>query len=230
MHSYTPRTIAQLVEILHPPQPVGVGSVQKVHNRMFESGTPLYGNFQAIPEGAVLSHPVAQPGGASTAVFLVDRYQFREELTGLTIEDFAERVHHVSSEVAGLENHQVMNAQAVTLRMLVNPRNYSDSRALLKGELFGFQGRLTDFEHDPELYGFRLVFPATQESPARYALRVESFANDPRSLFVEVQGTFGGLVVARGLDPLRENVLSTYRFVTERALSFLAGFDQRQEA
>lgn len=230
MHAYTPRTIAQLVEILQPAQPVQVGAIQKVHNRMFETGKPLYGNFQALPQGAALSNPVAQQGAASTAVFLPDRVQFREELTSLTIEDFASRVLQVTSDVAELAGQQVFSAQAVTLRMLVNPRHYDDSRLLLKSELFGFQGRLTDFDQDPELFGFRMVFPPTKENPARYALRVESFSQDPRSMFVEVTGQFGGTVVQRGLQPLADNVLATYRFATERAFNFLAGFDQRQEA
>ena len=49
-------------------------------------------------------------------------------------------------------------------------------------------------------------------------------------MFVEVTGQFGGLPVQRGLQPVADNVLATYRFATERALNFIASFDQRQEA
>ena len=65
--AYTPRTIAFLCELLHPPVMVDQGAIQKVHNQLFQSGSPAYGSFNVTPEGAFLSNPVMQPGAASSA-------------------------------------------------------------------------------------------------------------------------------------------------------------------
>ncbi len=80
------------------------------------------------------------------------------------------------------------------------------------------------------MYGLRLVFPPQPEEPNAFTLRVESFASDPRSIFLENQGSFGPIVPARGIEPLGANIRATYDFIIDRVLSFVERFDARQEA
>ena len=149
----------------------------------------------------------------------------REEMTALTVEDFAARVSEVGGKLAEARSIPVYLGQVVTLRSLVNPREFTDAREYLKAGMFRFEDEPEAFGRQPMLYGLRLVFPASQDESTNFGLRIESWAQDARSLFVEVQGTFGPLITARGLDPLRERVLETYTFLTTRALSFIARFD-----
>jgi hypothetical protein len=229
MH-YTPRTIALLCELHHPILSPDPAPVQKVHNQMFQSGAPAYTSFAVTPVGAVLSNAVGRPGASSSASFLADRFTFREELGSLTIEEFAARVRQMSEQVGALCGIQVFTSQVVTVRSLVNPRNFRDSRAFLKQGMFGFGAELESFGRDPLLYGMRMVFPPEKEAPNSFALRIESFNNDPRSLYLENQGTFPPIFVERGMEQVEENVLATYRFLTDRALRFVGCFDARQEA
>jgi len=226
MH-YAPRTIAFLCELLHPPLTPDPAPIQRIHNELFQGGDPAYQSFHALAEGAVLSNPVARPGAVSAAEFLADRIRFREELTGATVEDFAHRVVSLAGRAAELRGIQIFTAQTVVVRTLVNPRNFADSKTFLREGLFGFESETKAFERDPEVLGLRLVFPPSREEPWAFSLRVESFANDPRSIFLENHGTFGPLMVARGLDGTRANVERAYEFVTTRALSFLEQFDVR---
>jgi hypothetical protein len=228
--AYAPRTIAFLCELLHPPLVPDSGPIQRVHNRMFQSGSPLYRSFTVAGTGAVLSNPTSRPGAVSSAGFLADRYQFREELTGLTPEDFTSRVREVTEMAVAERPVQLFTAQVVTIRTLINPRRFQDSRAYLKDGVFGFGEELGELGREPQLYGMRLVFPPSQEEPWAFTLRVESFANDPRSLFLENQGSFGPLVGAAGYETLERNIAATYDFLVQRALPFLAHFDVRQEA
>ena len=224
---YTPRTIAFLSELLHPPLEPDTGPIQRVHNRLFESGVPIYRSYTETPEGAVLSNPQTQPGAVSSAAFLRDRFQFREEMTGGTLEEFNERLRRVLELVLAERPIQLFTAQMVTVRTLVNPRQFRDSRRFLRSGLFRFGPELEGFGSDPELYGMRLVFPPSEESPQAFNLRVESFASDPRSIFIENCGTFGPTVVAHGTEPLQRNVEATYEFIVQRALPFLSHFDER---
>ena len=64
MH-YAPRTIAYACELLHPPLAPDPLALQKVHNRMFESGAPEYRNFAVTSEGVVLSNPTSLPQAVS---------------------------------------------------------------------------------------------------------------------------------------------------------------------
>ncbi len=228
--SYTPRTIALLSEILHDPLPADPASVQKVHNKMFEGGHPDYTSFAVVPNGAILSNPGTRAGEVSQVCILPDRFQFREELGHLTYDGFAARVRRISQSVVDLRGIRRFNAQSVVVRTLVNPRAFKDSRTYLKDGMFGFGDKMDVFDQAPQLYGLRMVFPPTPENPSAYSLRIESFNNDVRSLYLESQGTFGSIDVSNGLDALEGNVTSTYRFVVERGLPFVQSFDTRQEA
>jgi hypothetical protein len=229
MH-YAPRTIAFVTEIFHPPRQADPGPIQRVHNHLFRSGNPLYQSFAVTPNGAVLSNPAAQPGAVSMAAFLGDRFQFREELSSLTVEDFASRVRTVSELVTEIVGLQVFTAQQVSIRTLVNPRHFKDSRAFLKQGMFRLGSETEDFGREPQLLGMRLVFPATAEHPQAYALRIESFHGDPRDLYIENQASFAPILVARGLGAIESNVLDAYRYLVDRALRFVGRFDVRQEA
>jgi hypothetical protein len=227
---YPTRTIALLCELYHPPRPPDPRPVQKLHNQMFESGAPAYSSFTVTPTGPVLSNPVAQPGASSQVAFLPDRFQFREELGSLTCEAFGKRVLEIVESVAGLREVQIFTGQQVTIRSLINPRNFRDARTFLKQGMFGFTQQTEALGREPQLYGLRLVFPPDGQEPNAYALRIESYNNDPRSLFLENQGSFGPTVVTRGLQPIGAHVEATYEFLVERVLRFLGHFDARTEA
>ena len=227
---YAPRTIAFFCELRHPPLPVDVTQLQKVHGRMFAAGRPLYPSFHVGPEGVTLSHPPAQPGAVSSVAFTAESFQFREELTGLSVEEFAGRVREIGGQVAELRGLQLFVAHVVTVRTLVNPRSTKDSRQFLKEGVFGFGAELEDFRRAAQLYGLRLVFPPTAEEPCAFTLRIESFANDPRSIFVENQGTFGPVIGPQAAEIVAQGIHTTHAFLAERALAFLEHFDARQEA
>ena len=221
---------------MHPPSKTDVGAVQRVHNGLFQGGNPPYTSFAITPMGPVLTNPSIRPGAVSQAVFLPDRYQFREELGALTCEDFAARVRSVTEAVTAQSGLEDFSAQQVTIRSLVNPRHYQDSRELLRSGLFKQQAPLDNFENDPAIWGLRMVFPPqepdedlpdfTDERPNANALRIESYAQDTRSLFLENQSSFGQINVSTGLDEIEENITAAYEFLTQRGLGFVSSFDQ----
>ena len=228
--SYAPRTIAFIAELIHPPVALDPSRIQKVHNDLFQTPDPAYKSFAVTPVGTVLSNPVARPGAVSQASFTADRIQFREELGSLTVDEFAERVRQISGIVAELCGIQVFTATQVTIRTLINPRNFKDAREFLKQGMFGFSRETEDFGRDPELYGLRMIFPPREDQPNAHSLRIESFNDDPRSLFIENQSSFAPILVARGLEAIGDNVEEAYSFLVQRALSFVGRFDERQEA
>jgi hypothetical protein len=227
--SYNPRTVALVAELLHPPMPPDPALVQRVHNRMYEAGQPAYSSFSVTPAGAVLSNPVGQPGASSYAAFLPDRFQFREELTSLTPDDFARQVRQVSEMVLEARGIKVFTGQQVTVRTLVNPRHFKDSRVFLKQGMFGFGNETESFGREPQLFGIRLAFPAENGETSAFALRIESYSSDPRSLYIENQAVFGPVLVEQGMGPAETNVLEAYAFVLRNALRFVSCFDTPME-
>ena len=228
MH-YAPRTIALITELFHPPRHPEPAPIQRVHNQLFQTGNSPYQGFVVTPQGAVLSNPTTRPGSASMAAFLGDRFQFREEFSSLTVDEFALRVRFVSELVVSQTGVQVFTAQQVTVRTLVNPRYFKDSRTFLKQGLLGLEGETDDFGREPHLFGLRMVFPAQESAPNSYALRIESYHADTRDVYIENQASFPPILVARGLAPIEQNIVDAYRFLVERALRFVSRFDAKLE-
>lgn len=228
--NYQQRTIAYLCELHHPPLALDPRPIQRMHNEMYEAGDPPWSSFAVTPAGPILSNPSPKPGAASLVAFLADRIQLREELSGLTCEDFALRVRQIAEQAASRRGIPMFTAQQVTIRCLINPRAYRDSRSFLREGMFGFTHQTDALGRTPQLYGLRLAFPPDAHSPDSYVLRIESFNRDPRSLFLENQGNFGPMISGASLPVVEENVRATYAFLRERAIPFVERFDARQEA
>jgi len=224
---YQPRTIALVAELLHQPVDPDPRPLQKIHSQLFEAGVPPYAGFQLIPGGAMLSNPVNQPGAASQVAFLPDRIQFREERTAQTPETFGARLRQVLEAAAPLRGLSALNSSQVILRSLVNPRHWRDSREFLKQAVLGLDEELESLGRAPGTYGVRFAFPGEGENALPLDLRIESFNADPRSLFLEIRAAHGPLVLPGGLGALEGHVHATYRFLTDRALPFVARFDAR---
>lgn len=227
MTAYPTRTIAYICELFHAPQPPATEAIQKLHNRYFAEGSPPYSSFAVTPAGPILSNPSTQPGALSQVAFLPDRIQFREELGAMTAEDFGQRVRTVASDAADQRKIEGFIGQQVTIRTLVNPRKYDSSSEYMRDGLLGFGDMIDAFEAEPQIYGLRMVFQPTQA--CRNMLRIENYVQDPRTLFLENQSSFGPLRTADQANLLEENVTDAYGFLVEKAASFVQAFDLRLE-
>lgn len=227
--TYPTRTIALLCELLHPPVTPDPRPIQRLHNEMFEGGQPAYAGFQIGPLGPVLSNPVATPGGVSQVAFHSDRLQFREERGSLTHETFAAQVREIAERSAPLRGIPVYAGQQIILRSLVNPKTASDTRTFLRDRVFGFGEELDRLGRSPHLVGLRLGFGPDPEESNAFGLRIESYNPDPRSLYIEVQGSFGP-IPTQDIAAVESNVLSTYEFLVQKVLPFLGHFDRRDSS
>jgi hypothetical protein len=225
MTSYATRTIALVCELFHPPQPPATEAVQKLHNQYFATGNSPYSSFAVTPMGPVLSNPVMQQGAVSQVAFLPDRIQFREELGALTVEDFAARVLQIGRDAAAERNLDGFVGQQVTIRTLVNPRKFDNAVDYMRDGLFGFGDMIDVFQQAPQIYGLRMVFPPSDASKSANALRIENFAQDPRTLYLENQSTSGPQTVENGLESVEINVMNAYSFLVDKATSFVQAFD-----
>jgi len=246
---YQPRTINLVVELLHPPVGNDPRPVQRLHNELFAEPAPAYAGFHVTQLGPVLSNPMALPGAVSQVAFLPDRGQFREERSGLTHEDFAERVRRVAGRSAELRHVPLFVGQTVVIHSLVNPRTSQDTRVFLRDRVLGLGEAVEPLGHPLDLVGLRLNMRPNAaplgdeggraEDRASFALRIESWAQDARSLFIELAGNFGPIAVAdaaqgppqalSGPTALEGNVLATYRYLERNVLPFLARFDRRAD-
>ena len=151
-----------------------------------------------------------QPGQVSALTFLPDRMQVREELTGPHVDDFARRLQHVTQTAVERLGIPIIVAQQHVVRMLINPKRYADSREFLGSAMCRIPADdFAPFGRPIGLFGVKLIFPASEPGGDVHTLRIESFNQDPRCVFIEDVATFTtqALDLARQLrfNPAQKN-------------------------
>lgn len=227
---YPLRSIAYLAELIYPPKQHSAADLQRVHSLTFADDRCRYQNFQLHPGGASLSNPQTQPTMVSSATFLPDRMQVREEMSGISREDFQDRMARLSGlafQVLGVPQFLMQN---FVVRSLVNPRNFYDSREFISRSLLNMEEE--DFAclaRQPQILGVRMVFPQSNENRGMFNVRVESYAAEPRSLFIENVGSFRSVVNQHNLADLTSDFFATYDYIDGNLVDFIAQFDGREE-
>ncbi|MGC6487078.1 MAG: hypothetical protein ACON4Z_05505 [Planctomycetota bacterium] len=224
--SYDPRTIAFAAEILYPPHQLRADLVQNVHNALYKQPQLGYQNFQVAPDGIHLSNLPQAPGQVSTASFRFDRLVLREEMRGATVEDFATRTVNVATTALQTLGIPSTLAQSFVVRSLIAPRNFQDGREFLSQRLMP---RVADdgatFGRPMASLGVRYVFPPHEAQTETFQVRVETWPQDQRSIWVENTSSHPGALPAADTPRLADQLASTYQFVTGPVCSFLSRLD-----
>jgi len=222
------RSIAFIAELIHPPAQHTPQALQQLHGQVFGNPSCGYRDFKLVPGGAQFTnHAPGLPGApVSMASVLADRIQIREEQTGASRDDFAERMGAFTQLALGSLGLQLLLVQQFAIRSVVNPDQAADAREFVLGTVLGYdETLLSSFPAAPSLGGLRFTFPPIGELQGVYNVRLESFSQDARSLFLENVGTFGRPVTATALDALDDRFGATYDFLQDNVVGFVDQFD-----
>lgn len=224
--AYDPRTIAYQADILHPPIPLRPDVVQGIHNALFRQPALAYQNFQVAQDGIHLTNLPQAPGQVSAVTFLPDRMVLREEFRSTTIEDFAARVVNVVKVGFQTLGVPVALAQQFIVRSLIQPRYLHQNRETLTQRMLGAdQEAWQSFGRPLHSAGLRLQFAPTESQRENFHVRIETWHQDPRSVWIENTGSFTVPTTAENLPQLGDYLYATYRFMTGPVGEFLSSFD-----
>lgn len=226
--SYDPRTIAFAAEILHPPQALRADLVQNVHNALYQNPQIGYQNFQVAGDGIHLSNVAQAPGQISSASFLPDRLVLREELRGITVEDFATRTVNVATTALTTLGIGTSLAQQFVVRSLIAPRHFRNGADFLASRLVPPATAGADaFGRPLQALGVRFVFPPTPAADQQqtFQVRVETWPQDPRSIWIENASTYPQPLPLAELPRVADRLAETYQHVTGPVCTFLSNLD-----
>ena len=223
--SYDPRTIAFAAEILYPPQQLRADLAQTVHNTLYRQPQLAYQNFQVAPDGIHLSNLAQAPGQVSVASFTADRLVLREELRGTTVDDFAVRVVNVATTAFQTLGVTASIAQQFVVRSLIAPRNFRDGREFLGRRLIATDAAADAFGRPLQSLGVRFVFPPDGDHRQTFQVRIETWPQDRRSIWIENASSQPGQLAVAELPRLADQLDATYRFVTGPVCDYLAELD-----
>ena len=230
--SYALRSIAFVAELIHPPVKHEPRGLQQLHSALFESAECNYRDFRMVPGGAQFSNS-AQAGLPGTPVsvanVLADRIQVREEQTGVSKEDFEARVGTFAENALAVLPMPLFMVQQFAVRSVINPHTSNDARNFMLQTVFGYdEGMLGSFATQPSLAGLRFSFPPSADNGGVYNMRLESYSQDNRSLFIENVGTFASPVTTGSLGELTSRFDSTYEFLQDQVVTFVSQFDSEE--
>ena len=225
--SYDPRSIAFLAELIYQPIQLRSDAAQAIHNGLYKRPETRYLNFTIQQDGIHMTNVPESPGSVSMATLQPDRLVLREELRNLTLEDFGARLVNVASVVFQSLSVTASLAQQFVIRSLVTPRHVNDSREFLARRMIGGSQETWGALGRPlQSLGMRFTFPQTDVHKEIFNVRVESWPQDPRSLWIETVGSFTNPIQVENLPELGGYLHSTYRFMSGPVTDFLASFDR----
>ena len=227
--TYDPRTIAFAAELLYPPQQLRPDLVQTIHNSLYRQPAIGYQNFQVAPDVIHLSNLPTTPGQVSTASFLFDRLLLREEMRGTTVEDFATRAVNVATTAFRTLGIQASVVQQFVVRSLIAPRHFQDGRQFLAQRLMpsvaSGDGGSSAFGRPMASLGVRYVFPPHEQHKQTFQVRIETWPQDQRSIWIENTGSYTAPLAVADMPRVADQLAATYQHVTGPVCSFLAKLD-----
>ena len=189
--NYPMRSIAFVTELIHPPKRHDAAALQRLHSVAFADGECRYQNFQMLPVGAQMSNPPGRAQSVSTCTLLADRVQVREEMTGIGREEYEARLERMARYAMLNLDIQAFVVQQYVVRALINSRYYVDSREFVARALLNMETEsFASLDRTANILGIRFVLGTGDAKQGVYNVRVESFAQDHRSIFIENVATF----------------------------------------
>jgi hypothetical protein len=225
--SYPLRSIAFVADLIHPPLQHKSEALQRVHSVVFNDEECQYKNFQLMPGGAQLINPPKKNNYVSCCTIMQDRIQVREEMTGIGRDDFRSRVLRIATTAVNNLQIPVFVVRQFVVRSLINTRNYEDTREFIAQSLLKMTAE--DFQPlggDPGLLGLRFAFQTSSIEEGIYNVRIESYTNDARSLFLENVASFRKPITNQNIDDIGADFDTAYSFIESRLIPFVARFDK----
>lgn len=226
--NYPMRSIAFITELIHPPVSHQANDLQQLHSDAFTDPECQYQNFQVLPVGAQMTNPPARGAfSISSCTFLNDRIQIREEMTGISREDFEKRLLKLAQLSANSLKIPMFVVQQYVVRSLINPIHFRNSNEFVSKALLNMEtDNFLPLDRNADILGIRLALSKPDQREGLYNLRIESFSKDPRSLFIENIGTFRSMVNVNNIQDLTANFGDTYMYIEHHVVPFLAQFDE----
>ena len=160
------------------------------------------------------------------ASFTMNRLLIREEMRGTTVEDFATRAVNVATLAFKTLGITTSMMQQFAVRSLITPRNFKDGREFMAQRLISPVSQAgSAFGRPMQSLGVRFVFPPHEDEKQTFQVRIETWPQDQRSIWIENTSSYPGALSAADMPRVADQLAATYSHVTGPVCSFLANLD-----
>ncbi|HNS00735.1 MAG TPA: hypothetical protein PKX48_15675 [Planctomycetota bacterium] len=219
-----PRTNALLIELLHLPMQHSPSRLRSLYQDLCTQCD--FENFIRRPNGAVIERPASEEAGLARLTFSSDRIHFIEEGGLVTLNSFCQRLEAILARSMDVLGIPFFLMELCTVRMVTTPGHFDSASDFIGARLLSFgAAELAQLGRPTKVFGLVLSVPPGQDLRDSYSLRIEVFARDPKSLYLENVGTFRTPINRADIAAASSAMRATDTFVTERLCPFLSRFD-----
>lgn len=219
-----PRTIALIMELIHLPMQHSGSRLRSLYTRLCAECD--FENFTRKPDGAQIERPASEEAGLSRLTLTADRIRFTEERGLLTVDSYCRRLAAVLGAAMEELSIPLFIMHQCTVRSLATPGGYNNAGEFISQQLLKVPPEnIAKLERPAQVFGVRLVAPPTKETPSNFQVRVEVYARDPKSIYMENVGVFRSPIKKGGLNVATQSISATSEFVSENVYNFLSSFE-----
>lgn len=226
------RSIYFSTELIHPPINLrgSKDSIKEIYHELSKVTGCEYDDI--CFEGFPISPPEFRKKIGTTTSrcrFGPDRISIEEEWAEITLDSFAQKIREILERGFRLLNLKFLIIQTCTVRCLFTPHYSGDARVFLAEKACKLKDKISSyFKRPAQMFGMRFFFPPLKDMFHQFDIRIESFNQDIRQIFVETTGTFP---LTQPITPVNVNVAignmtTTYGICTNEIKNFLNHFDQ----
>ncbi len=225
--SITPLSFGVL--LVHPPL---LHSDKKLRELFTRLGTVHeFTQYQQPAEGTAQFHRIWRATNERLACnFHRDRIEMVHDFPSTDLQGFWRTAQDVLAESIRMLQIPAFVLQQYLIRKTANPLAEADARVFLVQKVCSIESQSLEALGRPfHGIGLRFFFPASQEAPFEFDVKVESLLRDPSQLFLENTAKFYVPIPIADLMPIEKNLEATERFLAHTFVNFLCQFNPRSK-
>lgn len=223
-YSLGPATLlAQISTLRFPPAPLHAAQYREVFNRL--SAMENF-NFALTGEGVEMVTPPGESGESMRVGLSRDAVAVSFDPTSRSADYVVEQLTAILKELSSVLPIPVFIQQTHIIRKTIPLQGIDDSRRFLTNQLLCIsEANLAQWKRPLGAVGVRFVFTPQQTENVsnlnNFDLKIESYLQDPKKVFIENAATFLVPLPAGQWDQLKTSLQEAHRFLDDYAISIL---------
>ena len=161
-----------------------------------------------------------------SCVFQNDRVEVVHDFPSTDLQGFWRTVQDILRESVGALGIAAFVLQQYLVRKVANPLAEADARVFLSQRVCSIEEKkMQAFGRPLHGFGLRFFFPASQEAPFEFDVKVESLLRDPSQLFLENTAKFYAPQQTADMMPVKRSLEATEQFLTDTLVKFLCQYN-----
>jgi hypothetical protein len=186
-------------------------------------------SFSTLPDGSIIMSTKEVKNNLARYRILKDRMLVSYEFCSNSINYYSALAADFLGAFTKATAVSLIIMHSITIRKLVNLRQFEDGREYLIRKVFSLEDSdMKSFARPLHVIGSRMFFPPVNQELSAYDVKIESWVEDTRSIFVECSGIYSAPVdIRENSQAISSDVDRVDAFISKNVMGFLTHFGEK---